>query len=136
MSKKVDKKLEILPKLPENIGFKQFAQPISGQQNSSEQFKILEDLQDSEKNLELKTEINKPFSFAVLSVYSKFLRDLDFIEIADIIDNFKKEYYKLNISKKRAGRKEIIDALKSAGLQLNSFNLPNLPNNPMMNQQK
>lgn len=103
------------------------------QNNQTEQYKILLDLMDADKNLELKTEINKPFSFAVLSSYADFMDSCDFKEVANIIRNFAKNYYKLSISKKRMGRKEIIEALKSLGMQQN-LGLPLLPQQQLPQQ--
>jgi len=70
--------------------------------------------------LKLKTEINKPFTFSVLSVFASFLNESGFDDTAEIVEKFMREYFLLSISKKRQGRKEIIDALKSLGLSINT----------------
>lgn len=96
--------------------------------NQSEQFKILMELL-STKDIKTKTEINKPHSFAVLSVFSKFLEDLGFSDSSNIINFYMEEYMLLNLSKKRASRKEIIEGLKALGFQADSLQI-----NPNMTQ--
>lgn len=108
-----------------DFSLRDFVQPIETKNAESEQFRVLSQLLDADKNLELKTEINKPFSFAVLNVYVKFLRENSFVDVAEMIENFIQNYFKLSISKKRAGRKEIIDALKSLGMQYQQNQLMN-----------
>lgn len=108
-----------------DFSLRDFVQPIETKNAESEQFRVLSQLLDADKNLELKTEINKPFSFAVLNVYVKFLRENSFVDVAEMIENFIQNYFKLSISKKRAGRKEIIDALKSLGIQYQQSQLMN-----------
>lgn len=121
-TKKEDKK--------ETFSLKDFVQPIAAQQNQSEQYKILQELLNADNNLQLKTEINKPFTFSVIDLYSKFLKDNGFTDSSELIEHFITQYLKYSISKKRAGRKEIVEALKSLGIQSQLNMIPNTQNLP------
>lgn len=113
----------------------QFSKPVSINQSESEQFKVLNNLMDTKTDLEAKTDINKPFSFAVLNAWKTYLIDLGLKEIAGDIDNFVSYYLKICISKKRNGRKEIIEAVKSLNTMFNNPIMQNsTPINPLINK--
>ena len=67
----------------------------------------------SDKNLDLKTEIDKPFKFSALKCYSDFLRQNNLIESAQVIETFMSDSFRYLISKSRKSREEIIKALSS-----------------------
>lgn len=116
-NKKVEQKED-----KKSFSLKDFVQPISNLQNQSEQYKVLQELLNADNNLQLKTEINKPFTFAVIETYSKFILDLGFNDSSELINYFTQNYQKYAISKKRQGRKEIVEALKTlAQNQLNQI---------------
>ena len=75
--------------------------------------KILNNLLDAEKNLELKTHIYKPKQLSSLVVLSEYLKNIGLINSAKIIKSFIKTYLEYMISYKRLSRIEIIKAISS-----------------------
>jgi len=75
--------------------------------------KIVEELLDSEKNLETKTELNKPITWTCLNVMNDFINDKKFKKSGQILGGFMNTAFKYLISHNREGRKEYIEALKS-----------------------
>jgi len=84
-------------------------------QTESENYKILREL-INDQNIELKTEINKPFDFSVLKLIAEYLRDNKLPYSASLIDKFIKISFKYLLSKNRKSREEIIRALHSIGM--------------------
>jgi len=64
-------------------------------------------------NLEVKTEVDKPFLFAGLKTYRDYLIDNNLKECSEILTTFMKNAFTLLISKKRKSREEIIRAIAS-----------------------
>lgn len=85
----------------------------------SEYYQILKDLLDSEKDLELKTEITKPLSWSALKIFMDFLDSHKMPLSKSILENFIKTSFKYLISKDRKSRSEIISAIKQSDLGLN-----------------
>ena len=75
--------------------------------------KILNNLLDAEKNLELKTHIYKPKQLTSLVILGNYLKNLGLIKSAKIIETFTKTYLEYMISYKRLSRIEIIKAISS-----------------------
>lgn len=72
---------------------------------------VLLDLQDSSKNLELKTHILKPKDLASLKILSKYLKSLGLFGSSELIKKFIKIYFEYMVSFNRESRKEIIKAI-------------------------
>lgn len=75
--------------------------------------KILNNLLDAEKNLELKTHIYKPKQLTSLVVLGNYLKSIGLVKCAKIIEGFIKTYLEYMISYKRLSRVEIIKAISS-----------------------
>lgn len=97
MSKKIQNPLDLLEKSDAENEF----------------FKILDVLISSDSNLDLKTEIDKPFKFSALKCYSDFLKSNNMVESANVLEIFMSDSFRYLISKNRKSRDEIIKALQS-----------------------
>lgn len=71
------------------------------------------ELFDSTKNLDQKTEIERPTEWACLKSLSSYVKDLGLTYSHSIIENFIEKNFKFYISKDRKGRSEYIQALNS-----------------------
>jgi len=78
----------------------------------------LNDLIDDRKNLELKTEINKPLGWSSLKLIEDFLGKFGLKYSKQIIQLFTKTAFKYYISKQRGSRKEIIQALTHTDIEI------------------
>lgn len=88
--------------------------------------KIVEELLDREKNLDSKTELDKPILWSTLHSVINYLEDKEMSISASILQKFEKVSFTFLISNKRKGRDEYIQALKALG------NLDNIPHvNPL-----
>ena len=71
---------------------------------------ILNLLLTFDENIEMKTEINHPKKIASLLIFAEFLEDHNYPISSERIISFCQKYFKLMVSNKRQGRKEIIEA--------------------------
>ena len=85
--------------------------------SQSDLYKMLGLLFDKE-NIELKTEIRSPPALASLTTLAKVLRDIKFIQSADVLDFYIKTVNEYFVSFNRQGREEFVEAFKMASLQL------------------
>lgn len=74
---------------------------------------IVVELLDSTKNLDEKTELDKPLIWSTLHSMKKYIEEKGLENSAKIIEKFTNQSFKYLISKKRQGRKEYIEALNS-----------------------
>lgn len=72
---------------------------------------ILNNLIDSTKDIELKTEILKPKQLASLKLLSDFIFSFDLEHSSKLIDDFLDIYFKYMVSYNRQSRQEIIRAI-------------------------
>ena len=79
-------------------------------------FKILTILLDPEENLEVKSEIKKPFLFAAIKTYDDYLKSHNLTKSAGILSKFVKDSLRLFISHDRKSREEIIRAIASSNM--------------------
>ena len=75
--------------------------------------KILNNLIDGEKNLDLKTHILKPKQLSGLVVLQSYLKSIDLPNSSKLIENFMTTFKRLMVSYKRLSRTEIIKAISS-----------------------
>lgn len=75
--------------------------------------KIVEELLNTDNNLETKTQMNKPLKWSCLQTIDEFIESKKLPKSAGILGNFMKTSYKYLISSDRKGRLEYIEALKS-----------------------
>ena len=75
--------------------------------------KILNNLIDGEKNLDLKTHILKPKQLSGLVVLQSYLKSIDLPNSSKLIKNFMTTFKRLMVSYKRLSRTEIIKAISS-----------------------
>lgn len=116
---KKDEKNNIVKEIERpNIPFELKDCVVSSERQESEQFKALNEFMSSKKDLKMKTEINKPLTFSVMSIYAKFLKDLGFDDTAQDIQDFKEEYEQYAVSKKRGGRKEFVEMYRNLNQSL------------------
>lgn len=84
---------------------------LFGIKEESEFHSILMKLMDGEKDIDLKTQIEKPRLFTVLTVYQDFIKDKNLSLSANLVQIFIKHFERYMISYKRESRKEIVEAL-------------------------
>jgi len=84
---------------------------LMGESDSSIDQKIVEELLNQE-NLDTKTELSKPMSWACLSLIQNYLKAKNLPKSAIILEDFIKFAFKYLISKDRKGRLEYLEALK------------------------
>lgn len=90
---------------------------------------IVVELLNSEKNLDEKTELNKPIKWSCLRTIKDYLDRLNLPKSSEILEGFIRQSHKFLISKNRKGREEYIKALNSiANLEEKEEQKPNLPN--------
>jgi len=75
--------------------------------------KILNNLIEGDKNLDLKTHIFKPKQLASLIVIQEYLKNIGLTKSSDLIKSFMKHFKRLMVSYKRLSRIEIIKAISS-----------------------
>lgn len=75
--------------------------------------KIVEELLINNRNLETKTELSKPISWACMSMIEEVLEGKEMSFSAGLLKSFSKTAFTYLISKDRKGRNEYIEALKS-----------------------
>jgi len=75
--------------------------------------KILNNLIEGDKNLDLKTHIFKPKQLAGLVVIQEYLKIIGLTKSSDLIKSFMKHFKRLMVSYKRLSRIEIIKAISS-----------------------
>ena len=75
--------------------------------------KILNNLLDGSKNLELKTHIFKPKQLASLITFANYLKSIELTSSSIFIIDFVKDYLTKMVSYKRLSRTEIIKAVSS-----------------------
>jgi hypothetical protein len=73
--------------------------------------KILNALLDGDKNLDLKTHINKPKQLASLKIIEDVLKDAKCFKASALVDAFTKKYLRYMVSFKRMSRTETIRAI-------------------------
>lgn len=75
--------------------------------------RILNDLLDAKKNLELKTHIYNPKDLAGLFIEAQHYKSEELEECGDLVESYIEIYLKYMVSKDRESRKEIIRAVSS-----------------------
>ncbi len=83
---------------------------------------ILNNLLNSDKNLALKTEINKPKKLAILLTLAKYLKSQKYIKSHNLIIGFIDTYLIYMVSNKRKSRIEVIKALSNLKEQSDDLN--------------
>ncbi len=73
--------------------------------------KILNALLDGDKNLDLKTHINKPKQLASLKIIEDVLKDAKCGKAGELVNAFTKKYLRYMVSFKRMSREETIKAI-------------------------
>ena len=73
----------------------------------------LNNLLDSEHNLELKTHIHKPLNLTILELITEYIKVSGYEQPSDLLTNFITNFRKNMISYKRLSRTEIIKAISS-----------------------
>lgn len=73
--------------------------------------KILNALLDGDKNLDLKTHINKPKQLAGLKIIENVLKSVKCPKSSELVDAFTKKYLRYMVSFKRLSRTETIQAI-------------------------
>ena len=73
--------------------------------------KILNALLDGDKNLDLKTHINKPKQLASLKIIQDVLKSAKCDKSSELIDSFTKKYLRYMVSFQRMSRTETIRAI-------------------------
>ena len=121
--KKEEEKEEIIEEKEEKEGieFEDIFAQAEGQK--TEYFTILNDLIDDKKNLELKTEINKPLGWASLKLIEDYLGKFGLEYSQSILKLFTKTSFKYLISKNRGSRYEIIKALTHSDIEIQKENI-------------
>jgi len=76
-------------------------------------YDILKDLVNIDKNLSLKTEINRPRNLAILKIISEYSQSLNLERTNKLLESFIEIFQRYMVSYKRGSRTEIIEALKS-----------------------
>ena len=75
--------------------------------------KILNNLLDGSKDLELKTHIIKPKQLASLVSYANYLKTIELVKTSKLIIDFVKDFLRKMVSYKRLSRIEVIRAISS-----------------------
>ena len=75
--------------------------------------KIVEELLNTETNLEAKTDLAKPMKWSCLNVINDYINNRDLKKSSAILSLFENISFKFLISNKRKGREEYIQALQS-----------------------
>ena len=75
--------------------------------------RILNNLLDGSKDIDLKTHIHKPKQLSALITFANFLKSIDLNEVSIIIIDFIKEFLRKMVSYKRLSRIEVIKAISS-----------------------
>lgn len=83
-------------------------------ENEESIFKIIKIILDPTEDLEVKTEIRKPFLFSALKTYRDYLLSHKLKDSAGILSTFMENSFRLLISKDRKSREEIIKAIASS----------------------
>ena len=86
---------------------------LEGMVESSLQ-EILKDMLDGEKNLDLKSHVNKPKKMTGLVVLSDFLKVNQCTDSSKILSKFSKQFLRYMVSFNRKSRTEITGAISSA----------------------
>ena len=86
---------------------------LEGMNESSLQ-EILMDLIDGEKNLDLKSHVNKPKKMTGLVILSDFLKVNQCRDSSKIISKFSQQFLRYMVSFNRKSRTEITEAISSA----------------------
>lgn len=76
---------------------------------------IVLELLNSEKNLEEKTELEKPMQWSILESLREYIESLGLNRSSSIIAKFQRKSFIYLISKSRKGRDEYIQALRAIG---------------------
>lgn len=95
------------------------------QDTKSEIYKFLEDFM-SDKNLEQKTDLKQPILWSVLDVAIDYYTRLKLSRVVKMLEKFKISSFKNLISKKRLGRKEIVECMKALGINIDTSNLKDI----------
>ena len=85
--------------------------------NQTDLYKML-GLLFNKDNIELKTEIRSPPALASLSTLAKVLRDIKFVQSAEVLEFYIKTVNEYYVSFNRQGREEFVEAFKMASFQL------------------
>lgn len=93
------------------------------QKDNSEFYKLFTEFFSSDNNLELKTEINNPLAWSILTTFKDFVEENGLKNSAKLLDTFIKLNFKYLISKNRKSREEIVSSLKNSSLSLDNENL-------------
>lgn len=91
----------------------------------SEVYQAIENFH-SEKDLEQKTDLEKPILWSALSVLQNFYDKLGVKRPSEILETFKFHSFKNLISKKRLGRKEFVECIKGLGISIQQDNLSDI----------
>jgi len=75
--------------------------------------KILNNLLDGSKDLDLKTHIIKPKQLASLVSYANYLNTIELTKTSELIIDFVKDFLRKMVSYKRLSRIEVIKAISS-----------------------
>ena len=75
--------------------------------------KILNNLLDGSKDLDLKTHIFKPKQLSALITFADYLKSLGLTEVSVLIIDFLKDFLRKMVSYKRLSRVEIVKAISS-----------------------
>lgn len=86
-------------------------QSLMGNSDINIEQKIVEELLN-QSNLDTKTELNKPMSWACLSLIQDYLKKKKMEKSSYVLEEFIKICFKYLISKDRKGRLEYLEALK------------------------
>ncbi|MHA1756714.1 MAG: hypothetical protein ACTSVV_08090 [Promethearchaeota archaeon] len=91
--------------------------------------KLVQNLFNLDKDIEIKTETSKPAIFSTISTIRDYLKEKNMLKSAELINTFMIYLQKYLISKNRQGRKEILEAIKT----FNQFNENEFEDNPLLN---
>ena len=75
--------------------------------------KILNNLLDGSKDLDLKTHIHKPKKLSALITFANYLKSLGLSEVSVLIIDFVKDFLRKMVSYNRLSRMEIVKAISS-----------------------
>ncbi|MHA1341037.1 MAG: hypothetical protein ACTSO2_13775 [Promethearchaeota archaeon] len=100
----------------EGIEFEDIFATAEGQR--TEYFTILNDLINADKNLDLKTEINKPLGWSSLKLIEDYLGNFGLEYSQYILQLFTEYSFRYKVSKGRRSREEIIRALTHSNIDI------------------
>jgi hypothetical protein len=106
---------------------------FTSESNKSEVYEVLKSLMIADENLDMKTRIKKPLSFAGLNIYKEWLIDLTMKKTGSTLNRFETKLMRLLVSLDGLSREEIIKGLTTLSQAEQTMQFNNAIQQPMRN---